>query len=629
MEDKNFTEAMTRLVNEHGKDLLLGGNAKAFINDYKGQFKTEAALFLKMLEADCAKFINEAPDVPERKMQLVERMENEHGISPKKSMELMDLLGFLIRGDTSRMTKTSEQIKAEEEARLREEAAAKAKADADAKFKADADAKVKAELYSKIKIEAEAKRKADAEAKAKADAEAEARRRAEAALKAKADAEAQAKAKADADAWQRAQAALQNQSSSSSSSSSYRKSSRSDYIEVNKTAVVCGTIMGAAAVGIVPGFNLIRLGIGAVAGFLPGIIVNRKEKKYGFFYDHSDGLFVIALIATIACTLLGGYLGFSGIKNFKILFWGAFCLAALIIFKVKDSDFTIRGEGLGNAACLTLALAGSAYLFFSTPTIIKPKQIDSVETSTQVQTVTVTETLNLRAHASGTSDIIKVLQKGETLTVTGVAVSGWLPVEHNGSSGWVGERYVSAVQGTQPAAQTNQPAANTAQSNVFTVLPSFWQRGLDVDFAANTQFHTGTETISGQQKEVLTVDVNLPSGRGWVGGQVVLERTNVPVISRIRQASGVRFKVISDGKPWKLMFPTTETEIDWCSYEYEIRTRKGSVIEVNIPYSQLSQPDGSRQVAFNKNDITAVVLQRDTEKDFGTSTIKIFDFVIY
>jgi len=600
MEYKDFSDAMTRMVAEHGKDLLLNGKAKAFINDYKGDFKTEADTFIKLLNADCANFINEADDILERKMQLVERMENEHFISPKKSMELLDLLGFLLRGDTSRLAKTPDELKREEEARLKAEAEAKARADAQAK----AEAKAKADEYARIKAEAEAKRKADAEAKAKADMD--------------------AKLKAEADAWRKTQAAQQKQSSYSYSSSK---------VEVNKTAVVSGAIMGAAALGILPGFNLIRLGIGAVAGFLPGIIVNRKDKSYGFFYDHSDGLFVFALIATIACTLLGGYLGFSGTKSFGILFWGAFCLATLIIFKVKDSDFTIRGEGLGNAACLVFVLAGSAYLFFTTPTTIKPPQTATAETSTQVQTVTVTpDALNLRADASGTSDVVKILRKGDTLIVTGVAVSGWLPVEHNGSRGWVGEQLVSAVQnaaqGTQPATQTNQPA-NTAQSNVFIVPPSSWERGLDADFAQNTKFHVAAENINGQQKDVLNVEVNLPSGRGLVGGQVVLERTNVPIISRIRQASGVRFKVISDGKPWKLMFPTTETEIDWCSYEYEVRTTRNRVIEVNIPYSSLRQPSWGRQVSFNKNDITAVVLQRDTEKDFGTSTIKIFDFEIY
>jgi len=235
------------------------------------------------------------------------------------------------------------------------------------------------------------------------------------------------------------------------------------------------------------------------------------------------------------------------------------------------------------------------------------------------RTVSVTaDSLNLRSQASGNADIVNTLKKGDTLTVTGDAVNGWLPVRFQNSNGYVSEQYVSAAQG----------AANT-QSNTFAVSPSAWQQGDDANFARNTKIQTGTETVSGEQKEVLTVEVNPPSGIGWVGGQAVIERTNTPVITRIKQAAGVRFKVSGDGKSWKLMFPTTETVADWCSYEYEIRTTRNRVTEVNIPYSSLRQPSWGRQVSFNKNNIVAVVLQRGTDSDFGTATIKVFDFEIY
>jgi len=101
MEDNTFAEAMTRMISECGKDVLLGNKVKAYISDYKGQFDMEAKDFLKLLAADCAKVINEAENVPERKRQLAERMEEKHHLSPKFSMPMLDLLGFLLRGDTS------------------------------------------------------------------------------------------------------------------------------------------------------------------------------------------------------------------------------------------------------------------------------------------------------------------------------------------------------------------------------------------------------------------------------------------------------------------------------------------------------------------------------------------------
>jgi len=102
MEYKDFADAMTRLVAEHGKDVLLGGKAKAYISDYKEQFTKEAEDFVKLLKADCAKIINEADNILERKRQLVESMEEKLRISPKYSMPLLDLLGLLIKGDTSK-----------------------------------------------------------------------------------------------------------------------------------------------------------------------------------------------------------------------------------------------------------------------------------------------------------------------------------------------------------------------------------------------------------------------------------------------------------------------------------------------------------------------------------------------
>jgi len=142
MEDKDFAEAMRHLVKDNGKDKLLGDKARGIVLDYKGQFDTEATVFLKLLAEDCARIINEADDVLERKRQLVERMARsyaprpavwmsnfniawrsvnavkmskcatalagavrpveKHGISPRYSIPLLDLLGFLLKGDTSK-----------------------------------------------------------------------------------------------------------------------------------------------------------------------------------------------------------------------------------------------------------------------------------------------------------------------------------------------------------------------------------------------------------------------------------------------------------------------------------------------------------------------------------------------
>jgi uncharacterized protein YraI len=244
----------------------------------------------------------------------------------------------------------------------------------------------------------------------------------------------------------------------------------------------------------------------------------------------------------------------------------------------------------------------------------------SSQTTAEATATVTSDALNLRSGPSASHKIIKTLKKGDTLTVTGAAENGWVPVRHGRNSGYVNGEMVSV---------SAAPSSQAAQSVLLAVPPSAWQQGSDPDFVKRTTLRTGTETVNGEQKEVMIAEVNLQSGSGWVGGQVVLERTNVPIISQLRQANGVRFSVLGDGKPWKIMFPLTETESDWCSYEYEIKTARNSVVELNIPYSSLKQPSWGKQVRFNKNNITAVVLQRGTDSDFGTSTIKVFDFEIY
>jgi len=165
MEDKNFTDAMSRMIADNGKEVLLGDKVKAYISDYKGQFDKEATVFIRLLDAGCAKFINEADDVLERKLLLVKRMDEKEFISPRISMQMLDLLGFLLRGDTSRIAKSAEELNVEEEAKIKAEAEAKIKAEAEAKDDAEAKRKVEtdAKENAEAKAAAETRRKAEAE----------------------------------------------------------------------------------------------------------------------------------------------------------------------------------------------------------------------------------------------------------------------------------------------------------------------------------------------------------------------------------------------------------------------------------------------------------------------------------
>jgi len=122
MEYKDFAEEMRHIVEEYGKNALLDGKVKDYLSSYAEKFRVEANIFRNLLAAGCVKVINEACCPPavdslgvcsanfmtilEIKRQLAERMEEKHSLSPKKTMPLLDLLGFLLKDD---MTKCQEQ----------------------------------------------------------------------------------------------------------------------------------------------------------------------------------------------------------------------------------------------------------------------------------------------------------------------------------------------------------------------------------------------------------------------------------------------------------------------------------------------------------------------------------------
>jgi uncharacterized membrane protein YeaQ/YmgE (transglycosylase-associated protein family) len=59
-------------------------------------------------------------------------------------------------------------------------------------------------------------------------------------------------------------------------------------------------------------------------------------------------------------------------------------------------------------------------------------------------TATVTsDVLNFRTGPSASHDIIKTLKKGDTLTVTGAAENGWVPVKHGKDKGYVSAELIS------------------------------------------------------------------------------------------------------------------------------------------------------------------------------------------
>ena len=123
--EQDFIDSIQKMIKEYGKDIFLDARkAKPMIGDYtRNQFQKETNLLKQLLDSNCAKMINEAGNVADAKAVLIKRLEDEHYISPKGSAEMLDMLGFVLRGDISKAvlsTDGTEKPKAEPE-RTREE----------------------------------------------------------------------------------------------------------------------------------------------------------------------------------------------------------------------------------------------------------------------------------------------------------------------------------------------------------------------------------------------------------------------------------------------------------------------------------------------------------------------------
>ena len=209
----------------------------------------------------------------------------------------------------------------------------------------------------------------------------------------------------------------------------------------------------------------------------------------------------------------------------------------------------------------------------------------------------------------------------------------------------------ASAQATPTAASSAQPATTTSVAATPTALPSAsapvaspdskyivladaqWIEWVGTENTATkkdttVQFSIANEEIGGQVREVLTLVTNLAKGSGWRISQI--ELTNETIVQTLQKGSGVRFKVLGDGKKWKLIIGTNEANKDGCFYEIPIATKEGKVVEVDVPYSKLKQPPWGKKVRFVKNSIMCLTLQRHTDiGGTGPSTIKIFDFEIY
>jgi len=180
----------------------------------------------------------------------------------------------------------------------------------------------------------------------------------------------------------------------------------------------------------------------------------------------------------------------------------------------------------------------------------------------------------------------------------------------------------SAAPAGTPGAAASEAPSDPALSPIEVISPtSYWTVNRDPKSRASMSINK--EQIDGRERDVLTIDVNVVTN-GWAGALTF----QANIIQRLQSANGVRFKVLGDGKRWRVLFVISNVT-NGNYHGTIISTQRGKVTSVDVPFSRVRQGDWGNKTAFNKNNITNMTIQRTTETGLGASVIKIFDFEIY
>jgi len=174
---------------------------------------------------------------------------------------------------------------------------------------------------------------------------------------------------------------------------------------------------------------------------------------------------------------------------------------------------------------------------------------------------------------------------------------------------------------------TTAPGASNAAAGGGYIIPLGTLKVRPVsDYKSTIQYFINMEDIEGRETEVLSINGTLGSNTVKYSDLYTDDRA---IIEKLINGSGIRFKVIGDGKSWALLLQLITDKV---YYAATIKTQKNKIVEIDIPYSKLKQPNwGEKKIAFDKNSIMSLTFSMGDANDrkAGKYSIKIFDFEIY
>jgi len=173
-----------------------------------------------------------------------------------------------------------------------------------------------------------------------------------------------------------------------------------------------------------------------------------------------------------------------------------------------------------------------------------------------------------------------------------------------------------------PAPAAPSSPAYSSDEDIFSL--SGWS--VKNDKNSSSSINIDKERIDGREWDVLTVNINLAAGSPrWAG----VDLLNSSIIQKLKNANGLRFKVLGDGKRWRVHFATSNVT-DSAFHGVTISTQNGKISSIDVPFNKLGQPDWGKKTPFNKNNLIKMAIERQNDMGgAGASTIKIFDFEIY
>lgn len=100
MLDEDFKTRVKEFIDDDREAFLNTGKFKKLYKDYaENRLKDQWDWLLKIHEAGCIDYINNTDNLFECKQDLVKRLEDEKGLSPKVSSELLDMLILFLRNE--------------------------------------------------------------------------------------------------------------------------------------------------------------------------------------------------------------------------------------------------------------------------------------------------------------------------------------------------------------------------------------------------------------------------------------------------------------------------------------------------------------------------------------------------